>query len=826
MKKNHLLSAIALFIMLAMVPLQFFGQTEDQGKGKTKASFTPHLFLLGDGGLSLYHGDMNEYGFAPDPRYYKLNLNGGIGYQFGSVIGLYGKVGFGRLAGEKEWRQAKLEENKFIDGNINLSINLVNLIWGYNPDRVFTFAPHFGFGQMNWSSRTVDLVTGALIKEIGVDPDGEEKGWLGNRASAYTIPIGADLNFNVSEKVDLYVDYTFNFVNSDNVDGFKDDNSSELHKREGEVLNDMYAHLNLGLRYKFIKSSVKPMADNFGDVILEVIPDPLVEQGDSVEVTIKGTFPPKYFKRNAVMNFTPVLTYDGGSVVFPSMNFKGENVSGDAQMINYNNGGTFTYTYKFPYDPAMNVSELVVAPMVYAAKVIENTDRESVQNYEKYYMADQRHLADGVIYTSKRMDDKIATSTAAHGYEKVTIISEDAAIYYQVNLHDHNRNLPLNRKKENADLLRDVTKNIEKGWEVKDITIAGWASPEGEETFNNGLSDRRAKTAQRYMNTELAKLLRNKKIEVAFDNVNEVNYELSANGPDWNGFMAAVEASSIKDKNAILNVVRSASPAEREREIRNMILIYPELDKDILPALRRAMISVNTFEPKRTDDEIATLATSNPEELALNELLYSATLTEDLQTRKLIYASAMELHPTCPRAVVNAAEVELLLGNIAAAQALLDKAAGMTDKSPELYNNMAAINILERDFVKAEANLNKAKGLGGDVDYNMGMVNIFKGDYPRAVSQMVSDKCDYNLGLAQLLTKDYAAAKATLDCAPETVKTIYLKAVLAARQNDAAALYSNLINAIQKDESYKKVARWDREFIDFFNEPDFQAIVK
>ncbi len=834
MKKNHLLLAFSMIMMLAIIPLNFYGQADD-AKAKTEkkaSSFDRHWFMLGDVGLSMFHGDLNQYGFAPDPKHFNFNGNLGVGYQFTSVLGAYAKFGGGKLGGEKEairngmLRNAKIEESSFLDGNINLSFNLVNLFMGYNPDRLFTFAPHIGFGQINWKAKSVDLLNDSPLHEIGYGTNDTEKGWMGDRANAWTFPIGADFNFRLSEKVDLYADYTFNFADSDNLDAFVDNGTTDRYWPEGTVKNDMYSHFNVGLRYKFISSSVKSMADNFGNVILEVIPDPLEERGDSVLVTIKGTFPPKYFKKNAAMNFTPVLTYDGGSTTLKPINFKGESVTGDGILINYANGGTFTYTDKIPYQPSMNVSELVVAPLVYPTKSLVNTTRESVQQNEKYFTADQRKLADGVIYTSKRIDDNVKTSVAAHGYEKVTIVPQNAAIYYQVNLHALNMNLPLNKKAENIELLKNVTKNIKSGWEIKDITIAGWASPEGEETFNNGLSEKRAATAKKYMDDELAKMLKDKNITTHYTKVADVKYESSANGPDWNGFMNAVEASSIKDKSAILNVVRSANVAQREQEIRNMILIYPELEKDILPALRRAMITVNSFEPKKTDEEIAKLSTTDPAKLQLNELLYSATLTEDLRTRKMIYASAMELHPACPRAVANAAEIEIQLDNLAEAKRLLEKAVAMTDKSPVIFNNLAVVNVMERDFKAAEVNLNKAKQLGGDVDYNMGVLSIYKGDYNKAISLMQASKCDYNLGLAQMLNKDYTAAKATLDCAPETAKSAYLKAVVAARSNDSAGLYSNLMKAIQKDESYKNTAKWDREFMKFFGEADFQAIVK
>lgn len=824
MNKNQLRTGLMLVLLLVLFPALLFAQQEKAKKGTGNPAFDRHLFLLGDAGLSLFHGDLNQYGFAADPRYYMLNGNLGIGYQFSPILGAFGRIGAGRFGGEKDWRNAKLSAGDQIQANLNLSFNLVNAIWGYNPERLFTFAPHIGFGQTNFRARAINLTTGAFLQEVGYAANTPEKGWLGNRALAFTVPIGADFNFKVSEKTDVYANYTFNFVDSDRMDAFQDKDFGQ--KREGTIVNDMFAHFNVGMRYKLISNSVKNMIKDFGLVTIETIPNPLEERGDSVEITIKGTFPPKYFRKNAVMNFTPVLTYEGGSVALKPINFKGESVSGDGQLVSYANGGSFTYKDKIAYNPKMNVSELVVAPLIYPAKTIVHTTREQIMQNEKYYAAEQGKLADGVIYTSKRIADKARTMVTKDRYEKVTIVPAVANIYYQVNLFNLNWNLPLNKKEENRKALSEVTKHMKNGWEVKDINIAGWASPEGEETFNNNLSGNRSRTAKGYMESEIRKLLRNKKHGMAFNDIKNLKFETSANGPDWNGFMAAVEASNLKDKNAILNVIRSAAPQQREQEIRNMILIYPEIENEILQPLRRSIITINTFEPKKTDDEIARLSTADPSKLTLEELLYATTLTNDLKTKKMIYASGMELHPKCARVVMNAAEVEFQLGNYAESKKLLEKALPMAEKSPVVYNNLAVLNIMERNFCEAEKNLRKSKDLGGDVDYNMGIVNIYKGDYAKAISLMSGCKCDYNLGLAQLLNKDYSAAKATLDCAPATASAFYLKAVIGARTNDSAYLYSNLMKAIEKDGSYKNTAKWDREFVKFFNEPDFKAIVK
>ena len=68
------------------------------------------------------------------------------------------------------------------------------------------------------------------------------------------------------------------------------------------------------------------------------------------------------------------------------------------------------------------------------------------------------------------------------------------------------------------------------------------------------------------------------------------------------------------------------------------------------------------------------------------------------------------------------------------------------------------------DYAEAKEYLNESKALGGDVDYNMGIVNIYEGNYSEAVSNLRGAKCDFNLGLAQLLNKDYSAAENTFKC--------------------------------------------------------------
>lgn len=67
------------------------------------------------------------------------------------------------------------------------------------------------------------------------------------------------------------------------------------------------------------------MSKNSDVVKFEATPDPLEMHGDSVEVTVKGTYPTKYFHKKAKVTITPVFKANGEVVKeFKSMDFQGE----------------------------------------------------------------------------------------------------------------------------------------------------------------------------------------------------------------------------------------------------------------------------------------------------------------------------------------------------------------------------------------------------------------------------------------------------------------------------------------------------------------------
>ncbi len=348
------------------MPLSFFGQEEgtDNAKHEKKStSFSSFLFLQGQFGPSWFHGDLARYGVAPDLENTSVSGGLGIGYQVlpwlnftanaqrgfvkGQQQGIVPKNNIGAGAGVAQDLKMNMD---YVSGDIQASINLVNLFAGYK-DRLFSISLHGGLGQSQFNSRTEDQITGARVANRGkyaADGSPAQGKGISNRKVAMTIPVGAELTFAVAEKWDVYGDYTYTWMATDWADNV-------IHG-EQEVVNDAYAHFNIGLRYKFVGKNPAKMANTFDEVDIVATPNPLQEVGDSVEVTIKGTFPPKYFNEDAIMCFTPTLKWDDGMYAFDRVYFIGEDVEGEGTMISNKNGGSFTYNAKIAYNDDMAVS--------------------------------------------------------------------------------------------------------------------------------------------------------------------------------------------------------------------------------------------------------------------------------------------------------------------------------------------------------------------------------------------------------------------------------------------------------------------------------------
>ena len=520
-------------------------------------------------------------------------------------------------------------------------------------------------------------------------------------------------------------------------------------------------------------------------------PNPLEVVGQNVPATVTGNIPPKFFVKNATVTVTPYLAFDGTELAGSSMAFQGEKVRGNNRVVSYENGGTVTIPVNYVYKPEMQRSELYLG--------------FTVDQNGKQYALPRVKVADGIVATAALADAaSVDPATAADKFQRIINEKYSADIRFLIN----QANLRESELKsdEMLRLNRDIkTAADDANRQIEEINIESYASPDGSLDFNTRLAENREANTQSYLTKQLKK-----------DKVTEFG-ELTANftPEDWEGFQKLVAASNIQDKDLILSVLSMyKDPEIREREIRNLSTVFDQLADEILPQLRYSRITASVNVIGKSDAEINKAFDTDPSTLTVDEILYAATLTDDLNRKKAIYTAATNLYPNDYRGFNNLGKVLYQQGDYDAAMASFKKAQRIAPNAPETQMNQGLVALVNDDFRAANQAFGKAGGVP-ELGPALGVYYLQQGDVNAAVKAFGNDKSN-NAALAQILSKDYSKAKSTLAAiqTPDAT-TYYLMAVLGARTNNDQMVTSNLRQAIKLDNKLAKQAAKDLEFSRF-----------
>ncbi|NQY67701.1 MAG: hypothetical protein HRT72_08260 [Flavobacteriales bacterium] len=552
-------------------------------------------------------------------------------------------------------------------------------------------------------------------------------------------------------------------------------------------------------------NGIANMVKNSTSINYSVTPSPLEMHADSVEVTINGKYPDKYFVKGATLKVTPYLAFAGKEVEFKPVGFKGESADGDGKVIAYA-GGSYSYTGKIKYQDGMEDSKLMVKATVTA----KGADKEF----------DAMEIAKGVVVTPLLAKDEEKAIMAEGSYQQNKPASLTADIHYTIS----KSNVRASELSE-ADI-KAVKELIVSGADgsvtFKGVSISSYASPDGEQNMNSKLAENRGKGAQSFMAKEF------KSANVA-DAKGSDFFKNDVIGEDWEGFKTEMEKSTIEDKALILRVLTMYPDLDkREEEIKNMAKTYVELADVILPKLRRAQFTINAEIKGRTPEEIKTLLATTPDQLSADELIYASGIEEDDNKKLEIYKTATKLYPADWRAANNTGYIYLMQNKLSEATAEFEKADKLSPKNAVVNNNLGVVSRLSGNNAKA-LDYYRAAAPGGqsETQQNMGFLQIKSGDYADAVSSYGS-ACTFNAALAKVLNDDAEGAMSTLDCSEDKESAIgfYLKAVIGAKMNDASAVIENLNSAIAQDPALKAKAAKDAAFHGVSGSAEFKAIVE
>ena len=546
--------------------------------------------------------------------------------------------------------------------------------------------------------------------------------------------------------------------------------------------------------------------DLLKDLDYAVTPDPLEMHGDSVRVKVDITFPEKGIKKKAYAEITPMI----GEHALKPVTVVGEKATANGKVIQYKPGGKVVYEDVIAYTPDMEVSDLAITGKVFKG------DKEKDQ-------IERTKIAEATIVTPLLVAKDFRVIYAADQFKRVT----EEVMHSQINYlkgRSEVRSTELRREEIKAleAFLTEAQTNAK--IDVKTLKMVGFASIEGEEDKNNTLSTDRAGSAK----TATMKIAAGKKVanEKAQD---EASYTLTGKGEDYEGFKKALEASDMDagEKDLILRILNMYNgAADREKEIKNLGKTFTYLDKNVFPAQRRTEIHVVYDKIGYSDEELVALSKSNIDTLNIEEILFTATLTDDLNEKMRLYKEAERLFPNDYRPANNVGAVMYMQNKLGEAKSQFEKANNLQD-NPISKNNLGAIAGVNGDRETAKSLLGEANGAGSEVNYNKGILAIQDGMYDDAISNF-GGEASYNKALAQLLNKDHSSAVSTVDGSAdaETAQGYYLKAIAGARADKLEDIVSNLKNAFGKDASLKAKAAKDREFMKYLENASFTAIVK
>ena len=534
-------------------------------------------------------------------------------------------------------------------------------------------------------------------------------------------------------------------------------------------------------------------------------PKQLSVVGGVIETDITGTFPVKKFGKKATVTVTPVLVYEGGEVAGKSVTFVGEKAKENGTTVYYKEGGKFQAKASFDYIPELGKNQSAV-------KVVF---RYNAKNGKKTVQIPDQVIIEGLNTTSHlAVAEDVKPQVTADKFQRIIQEVQEADIKFliqQTNLR--NSELKSQEMKDLHAAIKDADTTANKA--INKLEVAGYASPDGKEDLNAKLADARQAKAEKYLQKQLKKAKVNASIES------------NVTAEDWAGFQAAMEASNIQDKELVLRVLSMyTDPEEREAQIKNLSVVFKTIAEEVLPELRRSRLILTTDLIGKSDEEIATLAKNDPAALNVEELLYAATLTNDLGEKAAIYKKAIAQFGNDYRTHNNLGIVCFAQGNVAEARRCYAKALQLEPNNADVNYNAGVAAMAENDLAKAEEYLGKAAGTQGDLNAAMGTLYTMKGNYA-AAKNAYGNTVSNNAAVQQILNEDYAGARQTLSkVANPNATTAYLLAVVSARTNAREAVYENLKVAIQRDANLKAKAQHDVEFAKYHTDETFQAIVK
>lgn len=219
-------------------------------------------------GPAQFFGDLREYDFFPVTKNTadsksEISFQGGltVNKQLSYLLGLRADVSMGELKGMKRRQYNRYFKSKYTDVSLAATVNLKGLLLGPNKMKHWKIDAYGGVGYLWYDSKAYLLPNDMLMRTT----DGTRTDWV--------LPVGATINYEVSPRIDIGLDFRITHTNSDVIDGtWGGDYSANpndgqgintlKNSRKGNSALDKYGYGSLMLTYKLGKKPLKVQKKN------------------------------------------------------------------------------------------------------------------------------------------------------------------------------------------------------------------------------------------------------------------------------------------------------------------------------------------------------------------------------------------------------------------------------------------------------------------------------------------------------------------------------------------------------------------------------------
>ena len=269
MKKVSLLIGSLVLGSLLSLPLSAQQQQPNSPDYNPKASYEGpyklNTWSIGAHfGPTQFFGDLREYDFFPvtgnstDTHSEWGTIQGGltVGKQLSYLFGLRGDVTIGNLTGMKRRFYSRYFEGNYADAGLSGTVNLKGLLLGPTKMKHWKIDGYVGFGMVWYDAQAYELGSGVLLRTTG----GTTNDWM--------IPMGLTINYELTKRLDLGLDFRVNHTNSDFIDATYGGDYSRIPNdgfnindlptsRKGNSALDKYGYGSIMLTFKLGKNPLR-----------------------------------------------------------------------------------------------------------------------------------------------------------------------------------------------------------------------------------------------------------------------------------------------------------------------------------------------------------------------------------------------------------------------------------------------------------------------------------------------------------------------------------------------------------------------------------------